>query len=114
MKIAQPTPELPVPDLAQAQAWYRDRLGFSIAWTDDAGRIGAVSHGDCALFFRETDARSAPATFWVFTDDVDAAEAELRARDVEIAEPLRDTPWGMRQFSVRDPYGNLFHFHHDL
>lgn len=114
MKIAQPTPELPVPDLAAALAWYRDRLGFHIAWTNEAGRIAAVAHGDCALFLRETDGPCAAGTFWVFTDDVDAAEAELRALGAEIVTPLADTAWGLRQFTVRDPFGNRFHFHHDL
>lgn len=114
MKIAQPTPELPVPDLAEALAWYCDRLGFQIAWINEAGRIGAVAHGDCALFFRETDAAPHPGTFWVFTDDVDAAAAEIAGRGVKIVAPVQDTAWGLRQFSIEDPYGNLFIFHHDL
>ena len=114
MKIVQPTPELPVPNLAEAQAYYRDRLGFRIEWTNEAGRIGAVSHGSCALFFRETEDVVRPAKFWVFTDDVDAAAAELSARGAEIVEPVRDAAWGMRQFTVRDLCGNLFSFHHDL
>ncbi len=114
MKFAQPTPELPVPSLADALAYWRDRLGFEIAWINEAGRIGAVAHGACALFFRETEGAISPATFWMFTEDVDAAAAELAARGATIIEPVRDTEWGMRQFTLRDPYGNLFYFHHDL
>ncbi|WP_299410837.1 hypothetical protein [uncultured Roseobacter sp.] len=51
MKIDQPTPELPVINVREAQEYYRDKLGFEIAWFNEEGRIGAVSHGKCAIFF---------------------------------------------------------------
>jgi uncharacterized glyoxalase superfamily protein PhnB len=40
-------------------------------------------------------------------EDAAAAEAELRAAGVEIAEPLRDEPWGQRRFNVWSPEGAL-------
>jgi len=49
MKISQPTPELPVPDVRVAQEYYRDVLGFEIAWHNEDGKIGAVAYGDCAI-----------------------------------------------------------------
>ena len=114
MRMRQPVPELPVRDVPAAQAHYRDRFGFEIAWHDEGGRMGAVAHGDCALFLREVDGPIAPGTFWVFADDVDAAEAELRGLGAEIVDPVADRPWGLRQFTARDRDGHLFHFHHDL
>ncbi len=114
MRIAQPTPELPVRDVATAQAYFRDRMGFRIEWHHEEGRIGAVSHGDCAIFFRESIGEIHPATFWIFTEDVDAAFSELGKLGADIVDPIDNKPWGMRQFTVRDLNGNLFYFHHDI
>lgn len=112
MKISQPTPELPVPDVRAAQRYYRDRLGFDIAWYHEEGRIGAVSHGECAIFFREREVRTA-SVFWVFCDDVAATHADLARRGADILGPPETKPLGLRQFTVQDPYGNRFHFFHD-
>lgn len=114
MNFSQPVPELLVRDVAAAQRYYRDRFGFQIAWINEAGQIGAVSHGDCAIFFRATDGDIHPATFWVFAEDVDAMHDALTARGADVVEPVQDKPWGLRQFTVRDLHGHLYHFHHDL
>lgn len=113
MKIFQPTPELPVRNVETAQRYFHERWGFDIAWHNKAGRIGAICHGDCALFLRETDGDIHPATFWVFADKVDEAYAALLDRGADIIDPISDKPWGTRQFSVRDLNGNVFHFHHE-
>ena len=114
MQIAQPTPELPVPDVLEAQAYYRDRFGFTVEWFNEPGGLGAVSHGECAIFFRKTSNQGHPGTFWIFAEDIDASFSELEQRGAEIVDPISDKPWGMRQFTVQDAYGNQFHFHHDL
>lgn len=114
MKLAQPVPELPVLDVETAQAYYRDRLGFEVAWLYPGGEIGAVSHGDTAIFFRRTEEPVQPGTFWIFADDVDAALADLTARGANIVEPIEDKPWGLRQFTIQDLHGHTFHIHHDL
>ena len=113
MKIDQPTPELPVPDVREAQEYYRDKLGFEIAWFNEEGRIGAVSHGECAIFFREST-QAQQGTFWVFCDDVDEAYADLVERGADVHEQLENKPWGLRQFTVHDLFENQFHFFHDL
>lgn len=114
MQIEQPVPELPVRDVNAAQVYYRDRLGFEIAWHNTGGRIGAVSQGPCAIFLRETDASISPVTLWFFAPDVDGDYARFTALGAHVADPLSDKPWGLRQFTLRDPNGHLLHFHHDL
>ncbi len=89
-------------------------MGFEVNWHDQAGGIGVVSHGDCAIFLRASGADLHPATFWVFTEDVDLACTERAARGADIVEPVEDKSWGLRQFTLRDLHGNLFHFHHDI
>jgi len=46
-------------------------------------------------------------------DDVDAVCVPTRAAGAEVAHELRDEPWGVRRFFVKDPDGHainvLFH-----
>jgi len=114
MKLASPTPELPVADVPAAQAYYRDRLGFEVAWYNGDGGIGAVAHGDCAIFLRKAPVPSEPSIFWIFAEDIDAAYEVLVAKGAEITDPIENKPWGLRQFTFRDLNGNLFHVHHDV
>ena len=57
-EIHQPVPELPVKDVEKAQAFYRDELGFSIAWIYPDKSIGAVSKGETAIFLENKRRRS--------------------------------------------------------
>jgi len=45
MNFSQPTPEIPVPNVQEAQEYDRDRLGFKTAWHNEDGKIGAVASG---------------------------------------------------------------------
>ena len=114
MTFSQPVPELPVPSVEAAQIHYHDKLGFQIAWHDAEAGIGAVSHGETAIFFRRSDTPPTPVVFWVFAEDVDAMYEELFTRGADIVAAPDNKPWGLRQFTVRDHVGNLFHIHHDL
>lgn len=114
MKLSQTVPELPVADVESAQAYFRDRMGFKIEWLYPGGEIGAVSHGECAIFFRRTEGPIHPATFWIFAEDVDAAYQACKDRHADIVDDLEDKPWGLRQFTVKDLNGNRFHIHHDV
>ena len=107
------TPELPVKDVAETQAYYRDQFGFDIAWHNTGGRIGAVVRGDCTLFFRETDADYTPVSLWIFAEDIDALYGSLAESAADIVMPLTDTEWGLRQCSFRDLNGHHLIFHRD-
>ena len=111
--IAAPVAELPVADVERAQRHYRDVLGFEIAWLLPGGEIGAVARGDAAIFLRRRTGPFEPAVHWVYADDLDATYEELKSAGARIVEELETKPWGMRQFTVRDLDGNLFHFHKD-
>jgi uncharacterized glyoxalase superfamily protein PhnB len=41
---------------------------------------------------------------------VEALYKELRIRGVDLAQPLKEQPWGATDFLVRDPDGNLLCF----
>ena len=114
MTLSPATPEWPVRDLDAALTELVERLGYTIAWHRGEEGIAGCARGDCALFLRQGAGEVAPGTAWVFVEEIDAFAEELKARGAEIAAPLLDKPWGLRQMTVRLTDGHLLHFHHDL
>lgn len=112
-KFSQPTPELPVEDVVKAQEHYRDALGFEITWLEPSAEIGAVSRGECVMFFRRRTRPFDPAVHWIYAPEIDATYEELRSSGARITEPLETKPWNLRQFTVEDIDGNRFYFHCD-
>ena len=55
--------------------------------------------------------RPGPISVYVEVEDVDAYHGRVAAAGAEVIEPIWDAPWGLRQFSVLDPEGNLTTFH---
>ena len=102
-------PILPGRDLHETLTFY-ERLGF--------GAIGArietygyliVRRGTLELHFfhaPEIDPLTTDGTCYLRVRDADAVHAEWEQRGVELA-PVSDTPYGMREFALVDPSGNL-------
>lgn len=94
-------------------AFYR-RLGFS-------GRVH--NHGGYAILARETvelhffthpalRPAESSAMCYIRVSDVESiyrafASAELPPRGIPRRDPLEEKPWGMREFAIVDPDGNL-------
>lgn len=57
---------------------------------------------------------SAQLAFRVRKEEVDAAEAALRAEGVTIVSPATDQRWGHRTMFFRDPDGNLLEIYADI
>jgi len=55
--------------------------------------------------------RPGPISVYVEVEDVDGYHGRVTAAGAEVIEPIWDAPWGLRQFSVLDPDGNLTTFH---
>ena len=105
------TPQLFVSDVAKSAAWYRDVLGFEIAWTRGES-FAAVRAENVELFLARSAPPNAPATCCLLVDDADFTYALLRERNAPIAEPITATAWGTREFVVRDPDGNRLRVGH--
>ncbi len=112
MEMNQPVPELPVSDVEEAQKYYAQHLGCQIEWLYPDKTIGAVSNGETAIFFRQHSIDFDPMVLWVYCEDVDASYARAKESGANIAVAIEDKPWGLRQFTIKDPDGNTFHFHH--
>jgi catechol 2,3-dioxygenase-like lactoylglutathione lyase family enzyme len=109
-------PILPARDLAETQAFY-ERLGFQAAgwWPTQFGGYASLRRGDLTMhFFSFEDIspyQNYAQCYWR-VKDVDALYAEFQAAALSRSgiprlEPIEDRPWGMREFSIVDPNGNL-------
>lgn len=105
------TPQLPVADVREAQAWYRDFLGFKIAWIWRE-EYGAVFHGATEVYLSKHDGPIHPMTCFVRVEDADEMLSLYRERGVRIVEEIESHPWGMREFTIEDHSGHRFRIGH--
>ena len=116
MKLGKTTPILRIFDEAKAREFYVDFFGFTVDWEHrfEAGfpLYLQVSRDGCVLHLSEHHGDCSPgAALRIETDDIDALHAELTARAYRHARPgIEDTPWGSRDLSVHDPFGNQLTF----
>ncbi len=105
-----------VPDLKISSAFYRDVLGFSIHQIPDPGFLFYVS-GECTIFAGECSDEIHPSKLgdhsyfaYLEIDDIDAYYESVCAKGAKIRKPLRDEPWGMREFGVETADGHRIMF----
>ncbi|MFD2871048.1 VOC family protein [Mucilaginibacter ximonensis] len=111
IKLGAAVPQLPVVEVEKAQTYYCDILGFELLWTYPDKYIGAVGRGDLVIFFAKTTQPITPCYHWIFTETVDEAYQELKARGADIVENIEDKPWNIRQFAIKDLNGHIFYIH---
>ena len=116
MSIGRTTPVLRVFDEQKAKDFYVDFLGFNVEWEhrfeDGLPLYLEVSRGDCAIHLTEHHGDCCPgAAIRIETDNLAELHEELVARDYGFAQPgVEDKPWGTREMSVKDPFGNRLTF----
>ena len=54
-----------------------------------------------------------PVSVYIHVDHVEEYFHRISERGAEVLESLWNTPWGLQQFSARDPDGNVTTFHQD-
>jgi catechol 2,3-dioxygenase-like lactoylglutathione lyase family enzyme len=105
-------PGLAVADLPRSIEFYTQKLGFELAFTWDEPPTFAGLNLDRAQVFLShgtpTPSRAAAAYFLV--GDADSLYEFHAANGVEIAQAIDDRPYGMRDYSVRDPNGHYLVF----
>jgi catechol 2,3-dioxygenase-like lactoylglutathione lyase family enzyme len=102
---------LAVPDLRSSSAFYRDVLGFEIhdltkgwlLYVRDSCRIMA---GECPDAIPPRDLGDHSYFGYLVVDHVDDYHQRAISAGVEIVKPLRDEPWGMREFGLRTADGH--------
>ena len=102
---------LHVTDLERSLGFYLETLGFTEVFRYGAEYAG-VEHGEVKIHLSTNNVRTPPGAgqIYIFVDAVDAYHAEIIQRGgVPLAEPA-DWPYGMRDFDIADPDGNLLAF----
>jgi catechol 2,3-dioxygenase-like lactoylglutathione lyase family enzyme len=114
--LTQPRYVLAVPDLARSSAWYRDVLGFTVHDMGDAGWCW-LERDACVIMAGECPDALPPGQLgdhsyfaYVQVSDIESLHAELQGKGAEFIKPLRDEPWGMREFGVRTLDGHRMMF----
>ena len=99
--------------------YYKDKLGFRCRGTWLNPPVYAIVERDeHRIHFRLAEpATQNPDKYadelldaYLFVEDADALYAEYLGRGVEFTRPLGDTPWGAREFVVKDCDGRLLAF----
>ena len=120
---------LPQDDPEAALAFYRDTLGFELR--NDVGygglrwlTVGPPDQPGTSIVLHppaadpgvtdderrtivEMMAKGTYAGMLLATTDLDATFQSLQAGDADIVQEPVEQPWGVRDFAVRDPAGNL-------
>jgi len=108
-------PGIRVPDVPAAIEFYTTRLGLSLGfrWPEDGETtMAGVNLGDVQIFLeRGTPPPEGVSVSFVVGSADELYEAQ-RSRGVEILCELDDREYGLRDYAVRDPYGNRLSFGH--
>lgn len=110
------TPILRIFDEAKALEFYVDFLGFEEVFRHrfepDLPLYMGIRHGTCELHLTEHHGDATPgAAVRIACSDLDAYCAILGAKHYRYVRPAVEVmPWGSREMSVRDPFGNRLTF----
>ena len=117
--VRQIAPEFFTLDIASTLAYYHNKLGFPCVCTWQEPPVYAiVARDQHAIHFRCAEPPTANRNkyadelldAYISIEDADALYAEYAARDVEFTRELGNTPWGTREFVVKDCDGRLLAF----
>ena len=109
------TPVLPSGDYPRSRSFYVDKLGFKVMEEGgDPPRFGIFRRDDAVLFVDSWQGLPAKETSgwiaYIHVDDIDALHTHLANQGIERLSAVRVTVYGMREFDLRDPDGNLLCF----
>ena len=116
MTFGRTTPILRIFDEAKAREFYIDFLGFTVDWEHrfepDLPIYMQLSKDSCVIHLSEHHGDCTPgAAVRIETTELDAFQAELVSKRYKYARPsIGEMPWGTRELSVKDPFGNRLTF----
>jgi uncharacterized glyoxalase superfamily protein PhnB len=117
--IKKIAPQFFTTNLPATLAYYRETLGFDCLGTwSDPPVYAIVARDTHSIHFRVAEPPTPnPDKYddelldaYVFVLDADALHAEYAGRGVEFTRALGDTPWGTREFVLKDCDGRLLAF----
>ncbi|MDQ3821902.1 MAG: VOC family protein [Actinomycetota bacterium] len=96
-----------------ALEWLGRAFGFETLMVHRGGDDGPVQHAEISLgpgivMLGEGD--RSDRGIYVAVDDADAHYERAKAAGAQIVRELEDTPYGSREYTARDPEGNVWSF----
>jgi catechol 2,3-dioxygenase-like lactoylglutathione lyase family enzyme len=108
-------PVLPSLDLDETIAYYT-QLGFKV-WSRHDGDYAILARQEQEMHFflmgHLVPGESFFGCYWR-VDNAEALHAEFAASGLKNLHPIEDKPWGMREFAIIDPHGNLIRIGQEL
>lgn len=117
MKLGKTTPILRMFDEKKALEFYVEFLGLHVGWrhrfADDLPLYMEVARDDCIIHLSEHHGDCSPgAAIRIQVSGIDAWHAELEQKRYRYARPsIEAMPWGSRELTVHDPFGNRLTFY---
>ena len=112
-------PVLAASDYERARAFYRDQLGFAVVEEGgDPARFGIFRRDKSQLFVDSWNGPRTPIvglwSAYIHAAQLAELAQEFESKGIKLSKPIRDTNYGMREFEVMDPDGNVICFGEDL
>ena len=115
-------PEPPVADLPAALAYYRDKLGFTVDWADEALGLAGLSRGDARMFMSNAAYNAqvggrGPIVMWLNLSsraEVDALHQEWAAAGAKIKAAPSAKPYKLYEFLAQDLDQNVLRVFYDF
>jgi catechol 2,3-dioxygenase-like lactoylglutathione lyase family enzyme len=106
---------LAVSDVRAAAEFYTTKLGFQLAFMEgDPPSMAGVNLGGVQVFLEQGTPSPKGCSVYFVVGDADELHEYHRSRGVEIAQPLDDRPYELRDYTVRDLHGYHLSFGHRL
>ena len=118
MQISGAIPQLRTTDLAGSVRFYTATVGLALEFQYEDFYAG-IRAGSQVFHLKLVDAPDPSIEFvergdhfhlYLETDDVAATATALRDKGVRFVKDVHDTPWGTREFVVRDDQGHTLYF----
>jgi len=116
MSFGRTIPTLRSFDEAKAKEFYVGFLEFKVDWehrfADNMPLYMQISKDGCVIHVSEHHGDGCPgAHVRIDTDELESFQKLLLAKQYKHARPgIEATPWGTREMSIADPFGNLLTF----
>lgn len=108
MAVTRICPNVFADDVKAGHSFFNTVLGLETAMElDFITTYRSADNNAVQISIVTNDPSGLEPAYSVGVDDVDAAHARAQDEGMEIVYALRDEPWGVRRFFVRDPAGNV-------
>ena len=120
--VAGVVPQLRTTDLAGSIRFYTEKVGFTLEFQYEDCYAG-IRAGSQVFHLKLADEKDPSIDFvdrgghfhlYVETDDAASAAEGLARRGVALVTRLHETPWGTREFVIKDDQGHTLYFGEQL